>query len=149
MPHSEFVYVTYIKTTPDKLWNALTDPDVMKQWRFGTHAESDWSAGSSWKMITEAGQIIDTGEIIESNPPTRLTIKWRSEWNPELKAEGYSYCTFDINPASSSATELIVTHAIDKNPSQLIEGVSLGWPRTLSNLKTFLETGETVLEGTR
>ena len=63
MPKSEFVYVTYIKTTPDKLWNALTDPEVMKQWRFGTHAESDWSVGSSWKMITEAGQIIDTGEI--------------------------------------------------------------------------------------
>src|SRR5439155_21550954 len=75
MPKSEFVYVTYIKTTPDKLWHALTDPDVMKQWRFGTHAESDWSVGSSWKMITEAGQILDTGEIIESNPPTSLTIK--------------------------------------------------------------------------
>jgi uncharacterized protein YndB with AHSA1/START domain len=149
MPKSEFVYVTYIKTTPDKLWNALTDPEVMKQWRFGTHAESDWSVGSSWKMITEAGQILDTGEIAQSNPPTRLVIKWRSEWKPELKAEGYSHCTFDIEPVSSNATKLIVTHAIDKNPSQFIEGVSIGWPRTLSNLKTFLETGETVLEGTR
>ena len=149
MPKSEFVYVTYIKTTPDKLWNALTDPEVMKQWRFGTHAESDWSVGSSWKMITEAGQILDTGEIAESNPPTRLIIKWRNEWKPELKAEGYSHCTFDIEPVSGNATKLIVTHAIDKNPSQFIEAVSIGWPKTLSNLKTFLETGETVLEGTR
>ncbi len=75
MPKSEFVYVTYIKTTPDKLWNALTDPEVLKQWRFGTHAESDWSVGSSWKMITEAGQILDTGEIAESNPPNALDHK--------------------------------------------------------------------------
>jgi uncharacterized protein YndB with AHSA1/START domain len=149
MPTSAFVYVTYIKTTPDKLWNALTDPEVMKRWRFGTHAESDWSVGSSWKMITVAGQVLDTGEIAESDPPTRLTIKWLSEWEPELKAEGYSRCTFDIEPESSDATKLTVTHAIDKNPSPFIEAVSIGWPRTLSNLKTFLETGGTVLEGTR
>jgi uncharacterized protein YndB with AHSA1/START domain len=149
MPKSEFVYVTYIKTTPDKLWNALTDPEVMKQWRFGSHAESDWSAGSPWKMVTAAGEIIDTGEIVESVPPTRLVMTWRSEWKPELKAEGYSRCTFELEPAGSTATQLTVTQAIDKHPSQLIEGVSMGWPRTLSNLKTFLETGETVLEGTR
>jgi uncharacterized protein YndB with AHSA1/START domain len=121
----------------------------MKQWRFGTHAESDWNVGSSWKLMTEAGQILDTGEIAESNPPTRLIIKWRNEWEPDLKAEGYSHCTFDIEPVSSNATKLIVTHAIDKNPSPFIEAVSIGWPRTLSNLKTLLETGETVLEGTR
>jgi uncharacterized protein YndB with AHSA1/START domain len=143
------VYVTYIKTTPDELWNALTDPDVMKQWRFGTHAESDWRVGSSWKMVTEAGQILDTGEIAESTPPTHLVIKWRSEWDPELRAEGYSRCVFAIEPVSSTATQLSVTHAIDKHPSQLIEGAAIGWPKTLSNLKTFLETGETVLEGTR
>ena len=149
MPKSEFVYVTYIKTTPDELWRALTDPDVMKRWRFGTHAESDWRVGSPWRMVTEAGQVLDTGEIVESDPPTRLVIKWRSEWKPELRAEGYSRCTFDIKPVSSNATELTVTHAIDKNPSPFIEAVSMDWPRTLSNLKTFLETGETVLEGTR
>jgi uncharacterized protein YndB with AHSA1/START domain len=143
------MYITYIKTTPDKLWDALTDPELMKQWRFGTHAESDWSTGSSWKMITEAGEIIDTGEITESNPPTRLSMTWRSEWQPELRAEGYSHCTFNIEPVSSTASELIVSQAIDKSPSPFIEAVSRGWPRTLSNLKTFLETGETVLEGTR
>jgi uncharacterized protein YndB with AHSA1/START domain len=149
MPRSEFVYVTYIKTTPDRLWHALTDPDVMKQWRFGTHAESDWSVGSSWKMVTEAGQILDTGEIAESTPPTRLVITWRSEWDPELRAEGSSRCTFAIEPVGSTATQLSVTHAIDKSPSPFIEGVAIGWPKTLSNLKTFLETGGTVLEGTR
>jgi uncharacterized protein YndB with AHSA1/START domain len=149
MPESKFVYVTYIKTTPDRLWEALTDPELMKQWRFGTHAESAWSAGSAWKMVTEAGQVIDTGEIAESNPPTRLVIRWLSEWDPKFKAEGYSRCTFDIEPVSGNATELSVTHAIDRSPSPFIEAVSLGWPRTLSNLKTFLETGAPVLEGTR
>jgi uncharacterized protein YndB with AHSA1/START domain len=149
MAQSEFVYITYIKTAPDKLWTALTDPAIMKQWRFGSYAESDWRVGSSWKMFTEVGEIIDTGEVIESHPPTRLSLTWRSEWKPELTAVGYSRCTFDITLEGSGATELIVTHAIDKNPSQLIEGVSIGWPRTLSNLKTFLETGETVLGGMR
>lgn len=149
MPRSEFVYVTYIKTTPDELWRALTDPELVKQWRFGSHAESDWRVGSPWRMVTEAGQVLDSGEIVESDPPARLTIKWRSEWKPELTAEGYSLCTLDLEPVSSEATKLTVTHAIDKSPSQLIDGVSMGWPMTLSNLKTFLETGETVLEGTR
>jgi uncharacterized protein YndB with AHSA1/START domain len=60
---SSFVYVTDIKTTPDKLWDALTDPEVMKQWRFGTQAESDWSVGSSWRMVTETGQVL-TGETV-------------------------------------------------------------------------------------
>jgi uncharacterized protein YndB with AHSA1/START domain len=149
MAQSEFVYITYIKTAPDKLWTALTDPAIMKQWRFGSYAESDWRVGSSWKMFTEVGAVIDTGEVIESRPPTRLSLTWRSEWKPELTAEGYSRCTFDITPEGSMATELVVTHAIDKYPSQLIEGVSIGWPRTLSNLKTLLETGETVLGGMR
>jgi uncharacterized protein YndB with AHSA1/START domain len=149
MPTSEFVYVTYIKTTPEELWRALTEPEVMKQWRFGSYAESDWGVGSPWKMVTDAGQIIDAGEIVESNPPTRLVMTWRSEWKPELKAEGYSRCTFDIASESNNATRLMVTQAIDKVPSPFIEAVSMGWPRTLSNLKTFLETGETVLEGTR
>jgi uncharacterized protein YndB with AHSA1/START domain len=149
MPKSEFVYVTYIRTTPDKLWHALTDPEIMKQWRFGTHAESDWRVGSPWKMVTAAGQVIDTGEIAESDPPKRLVIKWRSEWKPEFKAEGYSLCTFDIAPESDTATRLTLTHAIDTSPSPLIEGAAIGWPMTLSNLKSLLETGETVLEDTR
>lgn len=149
MPKAEFVYVTYIKTTPDKLWHALTDPEVMKRYRFGTHAESDWKAGSPWKMLTETGQVLDTGEIAESNPPRRLIIKWRNEWKPEFRAEGYSRCTFDIEAEGSDARKLSVTHAIDKHPSPFIEAVSDGWYRTISNLKSLLETGDTVLSGKR
>jgi uncharacterized protein YndB with AHSA1/START domain len=147
---SEFTYVTYIKTTPEKLWNAITDPEIMREYRFGTHAESDWKPGAPWKMVTETGQILDTGEIVESDPPRRLIIKWRIEWKPELKSEGYSYCTFEIEPEpTGSATKLTVTHVIDRSPSQFIEAASVGWSKTLSNLKSLLETGNVVLEMTR
>ncbi|HET7712077.1 MAG TPA: SRPBCC family protein [Thermoanaerobaculia bacterium] len=148
MRTSEFVYVTYIKTTPEKVWNAMTDPEMTKQYRFGTHAESDWKAGSPWRMIGGDGQTLDSGEIVESHPPHRLVIKWRNEWRPEFRAEGYSRCTFEIEP-EGNATKLTVRHVMDKTPSPFIEAVADGWSRTLSNLKSLLETGTVVLEGTR
>ena len=145
MIKSEFVYVTYIKTTPEKLWHAITNPEFMKQYWFGTYCESEWKAGSFWKMVSGNGQIYDVGEIIESIPQKRLVIKWRNEWKPELKAEGYSHCTFEIEPVGN-ATKLTIMHVIDKKPSKFIEAVSGGWPRILSNLKSLLETGKIVLE---
>jgi len=83
-------------------------------------------------------------EIIGSHPPRRLVIKWLNEWKPELKAEGYSLCTFEIE-ALGNVTRLTVTHVIDKSPSKLIDAVSGGWPKILSNLKSLLETGQPVL----
>ncbi len=144
MTKSEFVYVTYIKTTPEKLWNALTNPEFMKQYWLGAYCESAWTPGSSWKMISETGQIYDTGEIVESTPPKSLTIKWRNEWKPELKTEGYSRCTFEIETIND-VTKLTVHHVIDRKPSQFIEAVSSGWPKILSNLKSILETGHVLL----
>lgn len=145
MTKSEFVYATYIKTTPEKLWDALTNREFMKQYWFGTYCESDWKAGSSWKMVHADGRISDAGEIVESAPPTRLVIKWRHEWNPELKAEGYSRCVFEIEPMDD-AVKLTVTHSMDRDGTKLIEAVSGGWPKILSNLKSLLETGRIVLE---
>ncbi len=148
MTKSEFVYVTYIKTTADELWKALTNPERMKQYWFGAHAVSDWTTGSPWTMYSETGQIYDAGEIIESTPPKRLVIKWQNQWRPELKAEGHSRCTFEIEP-EGSATKLTVRHEMDRPHSQFIEAVSIGWPKTLSNLKSLLETGSVALEFTR
>jgi len=145
MTKSEFVYVTYIKTTPEKLWNALINPEFMKQYWFGCHCESDFKTGSPWKLILTDGLVADTGKIIESDPPKRLVIEWRHEKKPELKAEGYSHCTFDIEPIAG-ITKLTVTHGIDKESSKLIEAVSGGWPKILSNLKSLLETGRIALE---
>ncbi|GFO60514.1 ATPase [Geomonas silvestris] len=144
MSKSEFIYTIYIKTTPEKLWDALTNVEFMKQYWFGTHCESDWRAGSSWRLVFADGQTADAGEIVESVAPKRLAIRWRNEWNPELKEEGYSLCVFDIEP-TDSAVKLTVTHSLDKEGSKLIEAVSGGWPQVLSNIKSLLETGQVVL----
>jgi uncharacterized protein YndB with AHSA1/START domain len=145
MTKSEFVYATYIKTTPEKLWNALTNREFMKQYWFGAHCESDWKAGSLWKLHFPDGQIADAGEIVECIRFKRLVIKWRNEWKPELKAEGYSRCIFEIEPAEN-AVKLTVTHGMDREGSKFVEAVSGGWPKVLSNLKSLLETGQIVLE---
>jgi uncharacterized protein YndB with AHSA1/START domain len=145
MGRSTFVYVTYIRTTPEKLWSALTDAEFMKQYWFGNHCESQWTAGSSWKMVYPDGRIGDAGEIIEAEPPRRLVIRWRHENKPELKAEGDSHCTMELEP-SGPAVKLSITHSIEREPSKFIDAVSGGWPKVISNLKSLLETGSIVLQ---
>ena len=145
MARSTFYYVTYIRTTPEKLWSALTDDvEFMKQYWFGVHCESQWKAGSSWKMVQPDGSISDAGEIIEAVPPRRLVIRWHHQSKPELKAEGDSLCTMELEP-SGTAVRLSITHTIERDPSTLIAAVSGGWPKIMSNLKSLLETGSAVL----
>ena len=142
---SGFVYVTYIRTTPEKLWEALTTPEFMKRYWFGMHCESQWTAGSSWKLVSGDGQIFDAGGIVEAEPPRRLVIRWQHQNKPELMAEGESQCTMELEPVGE-AVKLSITHTIERRPSKLIEAVSGGWPKILSNLKSLLETGATVLQ---
>ena len=145
MARSTYVYVSYIRTTPEKLWSALTDAEFMKQYWFGVHGESQWTAGSSWKSVSPQGQILDAGEIVEAEPPRRLVIRWQHQDKPELKAEGESLCTIELEQ-SGTAVKLSITHTIEREPSKLIEAVSGGWPKVISNLKSLLETGFTVLQ---
>jgi uncharacterized protein YndB with AHSA1/START domain len=142
MARSTFVYVSYIRTTPEKLWSALTDAEFMKQYWFGVHGESQWTAGSSWHLVSGDGQIMDAGEIVEADPPRRLVIRWQNQ-KPELKAEGESLCTMELEP-SGTAVKLSITHTIEREPSKFIEAVSGGWPKVISNLKSLLETGSAV-----
>jgi uncharacterized protein YndB with AHSA1/START domain len=142
-PTSTFVYVTFIRTTPEKVWTALTSPEFVKQYWFGMHQESDWKSGSPWRMVFEDGRVADAGEVLESDPPRRLVLKWRNEFKPELAAEGFSRCVYEIESVDG-ATKLTITHSIDRADSKLIHAVSGGWPRILSNLKSLLETGEVV-----
>lgn len=144
MTKSTFVYVTYIRTTPEKLWSALTDVEFMKQYWFGCHCESQWSPGSSWKLVSSDGQILDDGEIVEAEPPRLLVIRWQHQNKPELKAEGASLCTMELEP-SGTAVKLSITHTIEREPSNLITAVSGGWPKIISNLKSLLETGSIAL----
>jgi uncharacterized protein YndB with AHSA1/START domain len=146
MARSTFVYVTYIRTTPENLWSALTtDVEFMKQYWFGVHCDSRWTAGSSWKMVHGDGQITDAGEIVEAEPPRRLVIRWQHQSKPELKAEGESRCTMELEP-SGAAVKVSITHTIECDQSKFIAAVSGGWPKIMSNLKSLLETGSIVLE---
>ena len=138
----KFVYVTYIRTTQSKLWDALTKPEFMRVYWCGGYQESGWVKGSSWKMIQPDGKVSDTGEILESDPPKRLVIKWRNEFKPELKEEGFSRCTFSLEP-TGDMIKLSVLHEMetDVKDSKFIPAVSNGWPMILSSLKSYLETG--------
>ena len=145
MARSTFVYVTYIRTTPQKLWSALTDPAFMKQYWFGMHCESEFTAGSPWKLVNDRGEVWDAGEIVEADPPRRLEIRWEHQMRPELKAEGASLCTMELEPAGQ-AVRLTITHSVEREGSKLVEAVSGGWPKILSNLKSLLETGAIAFE---
>jgi uncharacterized protein YndB with AHSA1/START domain len=145
MARSTFVYVSYIRTTPEKLWSALTDPEFMRQYWFGVHGESRWTAGSPWKLVAGDGQVLDAGEIVEADPPRRLVIRWQNLAKPELNAEGPSLCTMELEPVGR-AVKLSITHSIEREPSKLIGAVAGGWPKVIANLKSLLETGAITLD---
>lgn len=146
MARSTFVYVAYIRTTQQRLWSALTeDAEFMKEYWFGMHCQSQWKAGSAWKLVAGDGQILDDGEIVEAEPPRRLVIRWQHQRKPELKIEGASLCTIELEPFGTSI-KLSITHTIEREHSKLIEAVSGGWPKIISNLKSLLESGSTVLQ---
>src|SRR5262249_51604774 len=141
---SRFVYVTYIRTTPDRLWSALTSGELAQQYWLGARPEADWRVGGSWKLVFPDGRLADTGEIVAFEPPKRLSIRWRNEFMPELKAEGWSLCTMELEPAGE-AVKLTVTHSMEREGAKFINAVSGGWPQILSNLKSLLETGSVLL----
>ena len=147
MSKSTFAYVTFIRTTAERLWEALVTPEFMRQYWFDMHCESDFKTGSSWKLVFPDGRIADMGEIVEADPPRRLVIKWHNQWKPELKAEGPSLCSFTIEavPNNAKVVKLSVIHSMERDDSKLIEAVSGGWPRILSNLKTLLESGDILM----
>jgi uncharacterized protein YndB with AHSA1/START domain len=141
MSESKFVYVTFIRTTPEKLWQALTDPAFTRRYWCETSSESTWEPGAAWRLMAPSGRVADAGEVVEADKPRRLVLKWQNHLFPHLTAEGFSRCTFHLEPAGD-AVKLTVTHEMDRPQSKLIEGVSNGWPPILSSLKSLLETGD-------
>jgi uncharacterized protein YndB with AHSA1/START domain len=142
----EKVYEIYIKTTPERLWQAITDPALRAKYSFGVAVHSEWTSGSRHHARTTDATVspgieIADGENIEVNPPRRLVQTFRALWSDVVKAEGYSRVTWEIEPIGDSC-RLTVTHdqlRADSNPE--LYG---GWPMILSGLKTLLETGETL-----
>lgn len=147
MADSRFVYVTYIRATPERLWQALTEPELTRQFWSECWQESEWKAGSSWRLMIPGGRVGDSGEILEIEPQRRLAVSWRNEFKPEMREEGYSRMTYELEKFGGSV-KLTVIHEMDRAGSKLIEAVSGGWPLILSSLKSLLETGEP-LEETR
>jgi uncharacterized protein YndB with AHSA1/START domain len=141
------VYVTYIRTTAEKLWRALIEPEFTRQFWFDTAQESEWTPGASWRIVKADGRTADSGEVVEIEPSKRLVLKWRNEIFPEMTAEGYSRLTYEIEEQGETV-KLTVTHVMEKSGSKFIKAVSTGWPMILSSLKSLLETGES-LDATR
>ena len=136
----EKVFEIYIRTSPERLWEAITDPDIRSKYKFGIRADSDWTPGSRFEQRhPSAPGILGEGENLEVDPPRLLVQSMRALWSDEVKSEGTSRVTWEIQPIGDSC-RLTVTH------DQLREGANDelygGWPMILSGLKTWLETGE-------
>jgi uncharacterized protein YndB with AHSA1/START domain len=136
----EKVFEIYIRTTPERLWEAITDPEIRAKYNFGAGVTSDWTVGSPLKMGSpDAGGLLGDGEVLEVDPPRRLVHTMVALWSDEVKSEGASRVTWEIEQVEDSC-RLTVTH------DQLSEGANSqifgGWPMILSGLKTWLETGE-------
>ena len=140
---SSFVYVTYIRATPERVWRALTEPEFTRQFWAGTWQESEWKVGAPWRFMIPDGRVADQGEVLEIEPHRRLVLSWRNEFKPELRAEGHSRLTYLLEP-EGDMVRLTVRHEIDRPQSRLIEAVSGGWPLILASLKSLIETGESL-----
>lgn len=149
MTKPSFVYVTYIATTAEKVWEALIDTDVTRQyWADPTvnkpaHVNvSDWKPGSPWEhqRVDEARTVDMVGTVVENSPPRRLVLTWARPKDAEDSAR-HSRVTFDIEPHGSGLVRLTVTHEDLEGDAPMLAGISDGWPKVLSNLKTLLETG--------
>jgi uncharacterized protein YndB with AHSA1/START domain len=138
---SRFIYVTFIRTTAAKLWDALTLPEFTRAYWHGVTQDSTWEKGAAWKMQFADGTVADSGKILESDRPRRLVIEWTHQIQPELTAEGASRCTYELHE-KEGIVRLRITHEIEVGESRLIAAVSTGWPSILASLKSLLETGQ-------
>ena len=139
MSKSTFVYVTYIRSTPDKVFKALTDREITRQY-WAHENVSDWKVGSSWEHREHStGRAKVVGEVVEAKAPHRLVITWASPEN----AQARSRVTFDIETAAEMV-KLTVTHDELEAGSGMDKGIRFGWPLVLSSLKSYLETGKPI-----
>ncbi|MEO8000729.1 MAG: SRPBCC family protein [Arenimonas sp.] len=146
MKKPDYVYVSYIATTPEKVWQAFIDTDMMREYWVGPGSDcarinvSDWKPGSKWEhqRIDGSGIVDIVGKVVEFTPPSRMVLSWArpSEADDESK---HSRVSIDIEPNGEGLVRLTITH--DGLDEKMLAGISGGWPKVLSNLKTLLETG--------
>ena len=135
----EKVFEIYIKTTPERLWEAITDKEMRSKYNFGVGVESDWTAGSGYHARHPAGVEIAAGENVEVDPPNRLVQTFNALWSDDVKAEGTSRVTWEIKPVGDSCQLTVIHDQLREGANEEVYG---GWPQILSGLKTLLETGE-------
>lgn len=136
----KFVYVIYIASTVEKVWQALTDPKMTEQYWFGYQVSSDWKVGSSYTVHKDGVPPFDKGVVLECDPPRRLSYTWHPQYQPFLH-EPHSRVTFELVPFENQV-QLTVIHDEFETGSKVFESISGGWPRVLSSLKSLLETGQ-------
>ena len=140
MSKPEFIYVTYIETTPEKLWHALTDGNFTERYWFGAHLRSDWKVGSSFEMVRSDGTVSDAGKVVECDPPRRLAYTFIN-LSDKYKNEFPALATFVLEPYGK-LVKLTLTHQGFVEDGKFYAGISKGWPAILSSLKSILETGK-------
>jgi uncharacterized protein YndB with AHSA1/START domain len=143
MSKPEFVYVTYIETTPEKLFQALTDSAFSKKYWFGTEVRSDWTVGSPFALVM-GDQVTDTGTVLEYDPPKRLSYSFHHELREAARKEKPSRVTFVLEPFGK-LVKLTLTHDGFAPETVVIGDISKGWPAILASLKSLLERGEALV----
>jgi uncharacterized protein YndB with AHSA1/START domain/DNA-binding transcriptional ArsR family regulator len=138
----EKVFEIYIRTTPERLWHAITDPETRRKYHFGVSAESDWTPGSAWQLRHPGSEgPLAEGENLEVDPPRRLVQSMRTLWSDDAEREGTSRVTWEIEAVGDSCRLTVVHDQLHENAPEELYG---GWPMILSGLKTWLETGQTL-----
>jgi uncharacterized protein YndB with AHSA1/START domain len=134
----EKVYEIYIRTTPERLWDAIIDPDIRSKYNFGARVTSEWKPGAAIEMSSPTG-LLGGGEVLEVDPPRRLVHTMTALWDDDVRREGASRVTWEIEPVGDSCRLLVVHDELRQDANPQLYG---GWPMILSGLKTWLETGE-------
>jgi uncharacterized protein YndB with AHSA1/START domain len=153
------VYQVYIKAPPERIWEAITTSEWTQRYGYGGEVELDLRPGGTYKGFASpqmkafgTPDVVVVGEVIEADPPRRLTLSWHPVWDPEITAEPATRLTYEIEPGPGDVTRLTLVHELDGAPlteamvTGQVENAGGGWPYVLSDLKTLLETGQALEE---
>jgi uncharacterized protein YndB with AHSA1/START domain len=137
----DLVYIIFIRSTPQKVWDALTQSAFTTQYFFGRTVESDWKQGSPWRLVMPDGKTDVEGEVLESDPPRRLKVSWRVEWLEEARALEPATITYEIEQCGDAVKLTLTQHNDGPVPRKFVEAGKQGWAAILSSMKSLLETG--------
>jgi len=138
----DLVYIFFIRSTPERVWDALTSSEFTTKFFFGRSVESDWKQGSPWKMLMPDGTLDVFGEVLVSDPPRRLQLTWAVDWIDDPDPPRPAIITYDIEPAGDAVKLTMTQHAQSAIQRKYVDAGTTGWAIILSSLKSLLETGE-------